>query len=62
MIFVAKYISAMVFGGGILGGVHKIWGDLYLNSTIVLFDTYIRKLCIYSTTQMQCHTSVHSSN
>ena len=38
MIFVAKYVSMMVFGGGILGSAHKIWGNPYLNSTIVLFD------------------------
>jgi len=38
MIFVVKYVSAMVFGGGILGGVHKIWGNPYLNSMTVLFD------------------------
>jgi len=29
----------MVFGGGILGGMRKIWGNPYLNSTTVLFDT-----------------------
>jgi len=28
----------MVFGGGILGGMRKIWGNPYLNSTTVLFD------------------------
>jgi len=28
----------MVFGGGILGGARKIWGNPYLNSTTVLFD------------------------
>jgi len=28
----------MVFGGGILGGVRKIWGNPYLNSMTVLFD------------------------
>jgi len=28
----------MVFGGGILGSVHKIWGNPYLNSATVLFD------------------------
>jgi len=38
VIFVAKYISAMVFGGGILGGACKIRGNPYLNSTAVLFD------------------------
>jgi len=30
----------MVFGGGILGGAHKIWGNPYLNSTTVLFDNW----------------------
>jgi len=40
VIFVAKYISAMVFGGGILGSAHKLWGNLYLNSVTVLFDIY----------------------
>ena len=39
VIFVAKYSSSMVFGGGILGGACKLWGNHYLNSTIVLFDT-----------------------
>ena len=39
MIFAAKYVSAMVFGGGILGGACKIWGNPYLNSMTVLFDT-----------------------
>ena len=38
VIFVAKYVAAMVFGDGILGGAHKIWGNPYLNSTTVLFD------------------------
>jgi len=28
----------MVFEGGILGGTRKIWGNLYLNSTSILFD------------------------
>ena len=28
----------MVFGGGILGGARKKWGNPYLNSTTVLFD------------------------
>jgi len=32
--FVVKYVSAMVFGGGVC----KIWGNPYLNSTTVLFD------------------------
>ena len=40
MIVVAKYISAMVFGGGILGGARKIWGNPYLNSmTLSCLDT-----------------------
>ena len=39
MIFAAKYVSVMVFGGGILGGTCKIWS--YLNSTTVLFDIAI---------------------
>ena len=42
MIFVAKYVSAMVFEGGILGGVRKIWGNPYLNNTTVLFDSIHR--------------------
>jgi len=29
----------MVFGGGILGGARNFWGNPYLNSTTVLFDT-----------------------
>jgi len=29
----------VVFKGGILGGVHQFWGNPYLNSTTVLFDT-----------------------
>ena len=43
VIFVAKYVSAMVFGDGILGGAHKIWGNPYLNSTTVLFDNHLFK-------------------
>ena len=46
MIFVAKYVSAMVFGGGILGGTRKIWGDPYLNSTNVLFDNLFKLINI----------------
>ena len=38
MIFVVKYASAMVFGGDVLGGTQRIWGNPYLNSTTVLFD------------------------
>ena len=30
VIFVAKLCCTMVFGGGILGGTHKIWGNPYL--------------------------------
>ena len=36
--FCWEVVSAMVFGGSILGGVCKIWGNPYLNSTTVLFD------------------------
>ena len=28
----------MVFGGSILGGMWKIWGNPYLNSRTILFD------------------------
>jgi len=38
MIFVPKYVSRMVFKGGILGGARQFWGNPYLNSTTVLFD------------------------
>ena len=38
VVFVVKHVSAMVFGGGILGGARKIWGNPYLNSMTVLFD------------------------
>ena len=38
MIFGAKYVFTMVFGGSILGCARKIWGNPYLNSTTVLFD------------------------
>jgi len=31
----------MVFGGGILGGARKIWGNPYLNSMTVLFDRIV---------------------
>ena len=40
MIFVANYVSAMVFRGGILGSARKIWSNPYLNSMTVLFDIY----------------------
>jgi len=36
VIFVAKYVTAMVFGGGILGGAR--YGQSLLKSTTVLFD------------------------
>jgi len=38
VIFVPKYVSRVVFKGGILGGAHQFWGNPYLNSTTVLFD------------------------
>jgi len=34
----AKDGSRMVFEGGFFGGMRKIWGNPYLNSTTVLFD------------------------
>jgi len=39
VIFVPKYVSRVVFKGGILGGARQFWGNPYLNSTTVLFDT-----------------------
>jgi len=39
LIFVLKYVSMVVFKGGILGGVHQFWGNPYLDSTTVLFDS-----------------------
>jgi len=39
VIFVPKYVSRVVFKGGILGGTHQFWDNPYLNSTTVLFDT-----------------------
>jgi len=32
-------VSRVVFKGGILGGACQFWGNPYLNSTTVLFDT-----------------------
>jgi len=43
VIFVLKYVSTVVFKGGILGGARQFWGNLYLNSTTVLFDTVLKK-------------------
>jgi len=40
MIIVPKYVSRVVFKGGILGGARQFWGNPYLNSTTVLFDIY----------------------
>jgi len=37
VIFVPKYVSRVVFKGGILGGARQFWGN-HLNSTTVLFD------------------------
>jgi len=39
VIFVPRYVSRVVFKGGILGGARQFWGNPYLNSTTVLFDT-----------------------
>jgi len=36
VIFIPKYVSRMVFKGGILGGVHQFWG----NKTVLLFRPY----------------------
>jgi len=41
LIVILKYVSRVVFKGGILGGARQFWGNPYLNSTIVLFDTII---------------------
>jgi len=38
-IFIPKYVSRVVFKGGIFGGVRQFWGNPYLNSTTVLFDS-----------------------
>jgi len=40
MIFIPKYVSRVVFKGGILGGARQFWDNPYLNSTTVLFDTF----------------------
>jgi len=45
MIFVPKYVSRVVFKGGILGGTRQFWGNPYLNSTTVLFDTNLLCTC-----------------
>jgi len=38
VIFVLKYVSRVVFKGGILGGTRQFWGNPYLNSMNILFD------------------------
>jgi len=38
VIFIQKYVSKVVFKGGIIGGARQFWGNPYLNSTTVLFD------------------------
>jgi len=43
VIFVPKYVSRVVFKGGILGGTRQFWGNPYLNSTTVLFDVTEKK-------------------
>jgi len=40
-IFVPKYAFRVVFKGGILGGTRQFWGNPYLNSMTVLFDSDI---------------------
>jgi len=37
----------VVFKGGILGGVRQFWGNPYLNSTTVLFDSYLATFNVY---------------
>jgi len=32
----------MVFEGGILSSMRKIWGDPYSNSTTILFDFHVK--------------------
>jgi len=39
VIFLLRYVSRVVFKGGILGGARQFWGNPYLNSATVLFDT-----------------------
>jgi len=46
VIFVPKYVSRVVFKGGILGTACQFWGNPYLNSTTVLFDE--KKSALYS--------------
>jgi len=41
MIFVPKYVSRVVFKGGILGGACQFWGNPYLKSTTVLCDSWL---------------------
>jgi len=52
LIFIPKYVSRVVFKGGILGGAHQFWGNSYLNSTTVLFDA------LNIADQIQLHDSV----
>ena len=37
-----QYVSAMGFGGSILGSAYEIWGNPYLNSNTVLSDKEIK--------------------
>jgi len=39
-----KYVSRVVFKGGILGGACQFWGNPYLNSTTVLFDKLAKQV------------------
>jgi len=45
VIFVTKDVSRIVFEGGFFGGAQSIWGNLYLNSTTVLFDMNNYGIC-----------------
>jgi len=51
VIIVPKYVSRVVFKGGILGGARQFWGNPYLNSTTVLYD--IDDLKMYSSSRKE---------
>ena len=38
-VLVAKDVSRMIFEGSFFGGAQNIWGNPYLNSNTILFDT-----------------------
>ena len=48
MIFVPKYVSRVILKVAFyVGGTHNFWGNSYLNSTTVLFDTKKRRKILY---------------